>query len=64
MATQTQAAITGILDQLGLEAEENNMPGSPVTMRITQATVDKIQDLANSAGFVTVDSQSATLAMA
>ena len=64
MATQFQANITGVLEQLGLEADPVDMPGAPVTMRVTQATVDKMQDLLNSSAFVTVDSDTATLAMA
>lgn len=44
-STQIQGAVTGALSQLGLEHDPVGVPGGQVNLKITDATVKKLQEL-------------------
>lgn len=45
MATQNQALVSGVLQGLKLEVVPGGIPGGPVELKVTQATVDHVKSL-------------------
>jgi hypothetical protein len=45
MDTQVQAAVVGALETLGFSNQGTLMPGAPIKLRVTQATVDHLASL-------------------
>lgn len=43
MATQLQATVSSALQELKLKADEGGMPGSPVTLSVTEETLEYLR---------------------
>jgi hypothetical protein len=57
MATQVQVAVVGALENLNFLNQGTLMPGAPIKLKVTQATVDYITSLQDKD--IEVDSQGA-----
>lgn len=45
MATQIQSNVSDALQTLGLEYQENDMPGSPQELKVTKNTISKLENM-------------------
>jgi hypothetical protein len=57
MSTQIQAAVTGALEELGLENESDGPPGSPSKLVVTKETVAAVTALMGKTLFIGADGQ-------
>ena len=59
MATEVQANVAMVLDELKFESIPGGMPGSPATFKVTEETVGYLQSLFDDSKLISVGSDGA-----